>query len=131
MRERAAAVGGILQHRSGARWRLHRRGCVARRARRRGGRMIAMAPVRIVVADDHQVVRDGFAGLLDTQPDFTVVGTASDGAEAVQICGELRPDVVLMDVRMPSMDGIEATRQLAVSGCGRTTRPHPDNLRSR
>jgi DNA-binding NarL/FixJ family response regulator len=71
------------------------------------------ATVRIVVADDHQVVRAGFAGLLGTQPDFTVVGTAGDGAEAVRICRELRPDVVLMDVRMPGMDGIEATRQLA------------------
>ncbi len=72
--------------------------------------------IRVIVADDHQVVRTGFAALLDTQPDFTVVGTACDGAEAVKIARELRPDVVLMDVRMPTMDGIEATRQLAGSG---------------
>jgi DNA-binding NarL/FixJ family response regulator len=68
--------------------------------------------IGIVVADDHQVVRAGFAALLDTQPDFTVLGTASDGAEAVRVCRAVRPDVVLMDVRMPGTDGIEATRLL-------------------
>jgi DNA-binding NarL/FixJ family response regulator len=69
--------------------------------------------ISIVVADDHEVVRAGFAALLETQPDFTVLGIASNGAEAVQIGRELRPDVILMDVRMPDTDGIEATRQLS------------------
>jgi DNA-binding NarL/FixJ family response regulator len=72
--------------------------------------------IRVIVADDHEVVRTGFAALLDTQPDFAVAGTARDGAEAVRICRDLRPDVVLMDVRMPGTDGIEATRQLTGSG---------------
>ena len=77
------------------------------------------APVRIVVADDHQIVRNGFAGLLDTQPDFTVVGTAEDGAEAVRVGRGTSPDVVLMDIRMPGTDGIEATRQLTSPGSDR------------
>ena len=68
--------------------------------------------VRIVVVDDQEVVRAGFGALLETQPDFVVVGTAADGAEAVRVCRERTPHVVLMDVRMPVMDGIEATSRI-------------------
>ncbi len=68
--------------------------------------------VRVVVVDDQDVVRAAFAALLGTQPDFEVVGSAPDGAAAVRLCHEQRPDVVVMDVRMPVMDGIDATRQI-------------------
>jgi DNA-binding NarL/FixJ family response regulator len=71
--------------------------------------------VSIIVADDHEVVRTGFAAMLDTQPDFTVLGTASDGASAVAACRSLRPDLIIMDIRMPGIDGIEATRRLSLS----------------
>jgi DNA-binding NarL/FixJ family response regulator len=68
--------------------------------------------IRILLADDHPVVRDGLAAMLGTQPDFEVVGEAGNGAEALTEAARLRPDVVLMDLEMPVLDGIEAIRRL-------------------
>ena len=70
-------------------------------------------PIRVVVADDQPLVRSGLRMILDAQPDIDVVGEAGDGHEAVAVARLERPDVVLMDVRMPGLDGIAATRQLA------------------
>ena len=72
--------------------------------------------IRVAVVDDQEIVRAGFAALLGTQEDFLVVGTAADGQEAVELCGRDRPHVVLMDVRMPVVDGIEATRRVTANG---------------
>ena len=68
--------------------------------------------VRVLIADDQQLIRAGFRMILSTQPDIEVVGEAATGAEAVTLTRELHPDVVLMDIRMPDLDGIEATRQI-------------------
>ena len=69
--------------------------------------------IRVLVADDQEIVRTGLTMILDAQPDIEVVGQARDGREAVALARELRPDVCLFDIRMPGMDGIEATRVLA------------------
>jgi len=69
--------------------------------------------IRVLIADDQEIVRAGLAMLLDAQPDIQVVGQAADGLHAVALARELRPDVCLFDIRMPHLDGIEATRQLA------------------
>jgi len=73
--------------------------------------------LRVVIADDQALVRGGFRMILDARPDIDVVGEAADGAEAARLVAELVPDVVLMDVRMPGVDGIEATRRIVATGC--------------
>jgi DNA-binding NarL/FixJ family response regulator len=73
------------------------------------------APLRVVVADDQTSVRDGLVALLSTLRDIEVVGAAGDGAEAVELVGRVRPDAVLMDLRMPDVDGVEATRRLSAT----------------
>lgn len=81
-----------------------------------------MEQIRILLVDDHPVVREGLAGMLAGQPDFVVVGEASDGGQAVALCQQVQPDVVLMDLRMPGMDGVRAIQAL------REKRPFPHIL---
>jgi DNA-binding NarL/FixJ family response regulator len=70
------------------------------------------SPARVLIADDHGLVREGMRTILASEPDLEVVGEAADGQEALELCRNLRPDLVLMDVRMPKMDGLAATREI-------------------
>jgi DNA-binding NarL/FixJ family response regulator len=73
---------------------------------------------RVVIADDQALVRSGFRLIVDARPDLEVVGEAEDGEQAVALVGELDPDVILLDIRMPNLDGIEATKRIVASGSG-------------
>jgi DNA-binding NarL/FixJ family response regulator len=72
----------------------------------------AAGPIGVLIVDDQALVRAGFRMILEIEPDITVAGEAANGAQALELAAQLRPDIVLMDVRMPGMDGIEATRRL-------------------
>jgi DNA-binding NarL/FixJ family response regulator len=74
------------------------------------------APIRVLVCDDQVLVRTGLVTIIDAQPDLEVAGECDEGQAAIELAGELQPDVVVMDVRMPVVDGIEATRRLAGAG---------------
>lgn len=80
---------------------------------------------RVLVADDHPIVRAGIVGLINAEPEFEVIGEAANGAEAVRLATELSPDLIIMDLRMPVLDGVEATREIfasaAVSRTGNTS----------
>src|SRR5919202_48179 len=90
-------------------------------------------PARLLIADDHDLVRDGYKRMLDREPDLEVIGEARNGREAVELCRKLHPDLVLMDVRMPEMDGLQATRaikekQPEIGVLVVTTHENPDYL---
>jgi DNA-binding NarL/FixJ family response regulator len=74
-----------------------------------------MEPIRIVIADDHPVVREGIIAMIDREPDFKVIGEAKDGLDAVKLALELKPDIVLIDLRMPELDGVEAIREISAT----------------
>src|SRR5688500_17972042 len=71
-----------------------------------------MKPITVLLAEDHMIVREGLSSLLEVEGDISVVGQASDGRQAVELAEQLRPDVVVMDITMPSLNGLEATRRI-------------------
>ena len=103
MEERAEAIGGQLRIESGP------------KGTRVSWRCLLAEKIRVLIADDHAVVRQGLRTFLEVQDDIEVVGEASDGEEAVKLIEVAAPDVVVMDLVMPRVDGIEATRQIRAS----------------
>ena len=112
MRERAGLFDGAFEAGPQIEWWLRCPSHVADRARRSGGLRVS---IRILLVDDQTLVRTGFRLILGSEPDFEVVGDAADGQEGIELGRRLRPDVALMDIRMPRMDGIEATRRLTTA----------------
>jgi DNA-binding NarL/FixJ family response regulator len=76
---------------------------------------MSIRTIRVLVADDHALIREGVKALLDFQPDIEVVGEARDGVEAVTLAKALRPDVILLDIKMPRQDGLEAIREIVAA----------------
>lgn len=83
-------------------------------------------PITLVIVDDQAMVRQGFSALLAAQPDFSVLGDAADGVEAVELCARVTPDVVLMDVRMPKQDGLWAAKRILARQRKRQTNTESD-----
>ena len=88
------------------------------------------ARIRILVADDHPIVREGLVAILETQPDFDVVGEAATGGEAVRLATTLAPDILLLDLEMPELDGVEVLRRVRVQ-CPSDTRADLHGIRHR